>query len=293
MAWQQVAFNIAAARTGLAEAVLEAAGASAVTWAEVAGSDAVLEPPPGQTQLWDQVRVEALFTAETRLDSVRSALLESLGELPDNYSVQPLADRQWEREWLTHFQPQSFGHGLWIIPNALEPPEPGAVNLRLDPGLAFGTGTHPTTALCLEALAERPPVGQRVIDYGCGSGLLAIAALRLGATEAVAIDNDPQARLASRDNAERNGVADRLVIADVDAPLPTVDWVLANILAGVLCDLAPRLLAALRDGGQITLAGLLSEQATAVREAYAPNVLFSPAIERDGWVRLDGKASAL
>ena len=293
MAWQQVEFAIAAPRTGLAEAALEAMGANAVTWAQAPGSDAVLEPAPGQTQLWDHVHGSALFEQSVDPVAVEAALVEALGQPPARLRWQALADQPWERAWLAHFQPQRFGEQLWVVPHGTPAPAAGAVNVFLDPGLAFGTGTHPTTALCLEALAAQPPVGQQVIDYGCGSGLLAIAALRLGADSVIAIDNDPQARLATQDNAQRNGVADRLTVADIDAPLPQADWVMANILAGILCELAPALLAALAVDGRLTLAGLLSEQAQSVRQAYTPGVQFGPAVAQDDWVRLDGRRIAL
>lgn len=293
MAWHQVAFELAADRAGLAEAALEASGAEAVTWGEAAGSTAVLEPPPGETRLWDRVRIEALFAADADPAVIREAVATALGALPADWQESELADQPWERAWLDHFQPQSFGAGLWVVPWGMTPPDPEAVNIRLDPGLAFGTGTHPSTALCLEALAAEPPVGETVIDYGCGSGVLAVAALLLGAERVVAVDNDPQAGTATRDNAERNGVADRLEVLEPGAPLPEADRVLANILAGVLQSLAPTLIGALRTGGRLTLAGILAEQADAVRAAYQPDCRFAPAVARDGWVRLDGERRAL
>ena len=293
MAWRQVVFELPAARAGLAEAALEAVGAASVTWAEAAGAEAVLEPPPGETRLWDRVRVEALFASEVAPGPVREALAEALGGLPDDWREVEVADRAWERAWLADFGPIDFGHGLWVVPTDSEPPVADAVNLRLDPGLAFGTGTHPTTALCLEALAAQPPVGQTLIDYGCGSGLLGIAALRLGAERVIAVDNDPQARRATRDNARRNDVAAGLEVIDSEAPLPPADGILANILAGVLITLAPRLLAALRPGGRLMLAGLLDDQAAAVRAAYEPAIAFEAGALRDGWRRLDGRRQML
>ncbi len=289
MAWRQVVFALPAARAGLAEAALEAWGASAVTWAEAEGAEAVLEPPPGETRLWDRVRVEALFEADADLTAIHAAVAAALGEAPADWQAIEVPDTAWERVWLADFKPLHFGHGLWVVPTGTEPPDPGAVNLRLDPGLAFGTGTHPTTALCLEALAAAPPVGQTVIDYGCGSGLLGIAALKLGAARVIAVDNDPQALMATRDNAARNAVAERLVVQGVEAPLPDADVVVANILAGVLIELAPRLLGALQPGGRLQLAGLLDTQAAEVRGAYEPAAGFGPGAVRDGWRRLDGQ----
>ncbi len=287
MAWCQVAFNLPAERVGLAEAVLEGAGAESITWAEPPGVAAVLEPAPGETRLWQAVQVVGLFPETTDTAAVHQALAQALGAAPVDWTITTLADTQWEREWLAHFQPQRFGERLWVIPHGMDAPDPSAVNVRLDPGLAFGTGTHPSTALCLEALANAELTGETVIDYGCGSGLLAIAALHLGAAHVIAVDNDPQALLAAQDNAQRNGVADRLEVVDSDAKLPMADRVLANILAGVLQTLAPWLIACLRPGAVLTLAGVLDHQAAAVQSAYAQHCQFGPGAQRDEWVRID------
>ena len=293
MAWRQVAFDLPAARMGLAEAALEAMGAIAVTAAESEGAEPVLEPAVGETRLWDAVRVQALFEADADSQAVHAALSEALGAKPIGWDETELADAAWERAWLADFAPLDFGHGLWVVPTGMEPPVPEATNLRLDPGLAFGTGTHPTTALCLEHLAACPPVDETVIDYGCGSGLLAIAALRLGARQVIAIDNDPQALVATRENARRNGVADPLTVGGVDTALPAADRVLANILAGVLIEQAPTLIKPMRPGGRLVLAGLLEGQAAEVASAYAQAIDFGPGAARDGWVRLDGTRRAL
>ncbi|QGM22300.1 50S ribosomal protein L11 methyltransferase [Spiribacter sp. 2438] len=293
MAWRQVAFELPAARAGLAEAALEAAGALSVTLGEPPEAEAVLEPGPGETRLWDRVQVQGLFETGTDLTAVQAAVAEALGEPPAGWQQIELADQAWERAWMADFGPMDFGHGLWVVPGDREPPAAATVKLRLDPGLAFGTGTHPTTALCLQALAARPPVGQTVIDYGCGSGVLAIAALRLGASRAVAVDNDPQALLATAENARRNGVTDRLEVMGVNDPLPRADGVIANILAGILVELAPSLRAALKPGGWIMLAGLLNHQAETVRAAYRADVDFLPETTHGDWTRLDGRRSAL
>lgn len=293
MPWRQVAFVLESARAGLAEAALEAAGALSVTWAEAPGSEAVLEPAPGRTELWHRLRVIGLFPLEADPEAIREQIGTALGRLPDDWQQQELEDEQWERAWLAHFKPLHCGGNLWVLPLEADAPDPQAINLRLDPGLAFGTGTHPSTFLCLQSLAADPPRDERVIDYGCGSGLLAIAALKLGAREAIAIDHDPQARLATLENARRNGVEERIRVAGPEAALPDADRLLANILAGVLEMLAPRLIAALRPGGRITLAGVLAEQAASVRAAYTPACAFDPMVARDGWVRLDGRRSSL
>jgi len=291
-AWQ-VELEVTAGQAGAVEAVLEAAGAEAITSAEAPGSEAVLEPSPGETRLWERLRMRALFPEGFDRVAIREAVAGALGGDPPGWDVQAIADQPWERAWLEHFQPQRFGDRLWVVPWGLEPPDPTAVNVRLDPGLAFGTGTHPSTALCLHALAAAPPVGETVIDYGCGSGLLAIAALHLGAARVVAIDNDPQALRATADNAARNGVADRLAVDGPEAALPVADRVIANILAGVLQSLAPVLTAALREDGRLTLAGILGDQAAAVRAAYTPACRFEPPVPSGDWVRLDGRRVAL
>jgi len=288
MSWKQIAFELPAARAGLAEALLEAEGALSVTYLDTGSGSPVLEPAPGATELWAELRVQALFPAAVDAGQLHRRLADGLGGAPRAWSVEALADRAWERAWLDDYRPMSFGGGLWVVPTGMAAPRPEAVNLRLDPGLAFGTGTHPTTALCLEALAEAPPRNETLIDYGCGSGVLAIAALLLGAREAVAVDNDPQALRATRENAERNGVAARLRVLDADAALPTADGVVANILAGVLVALAPRLMAALRPGGRLVLAGVLAEQAGNVAAAYGAGCRLQPPVLREGWARIDG-----
>lgn len=288
MSWKQIAFELPASRTGLAEAVLEAAGALSVSYLEPDSGEPVLEPAPGATELWSELRVQALYPADADAEAIAARLAEALGAPPAGWRVEALADRAWERAWMDDYRPMSFGAGLWVVPTDMAPPEPAAVNLRLDPGLAFGTGTHPTTALCLQGLAAQPPVATRVIDYGCGSGVLAIAALLLGAREAVAIDNDPQALRATRENAARNGVGDRLTVLDADAALPASDCLLANILADVLEALAGRLTAALRPGGRLMLSGILAEQAPRVARAYTPGCHLAAPVQREGWVRLDG-----
>ncbi len=211
-----------------------------------------------------------------------------------NQRVEILEDKDWEREWMQHYRPMPFGKRLWVCPSWLQPPDPGAINLLLDPGLAFGTGTHPTTALCLAQLDSMDLEGCDIVDYGCGSGILAVAALRLGAAFALAVDNDPQALVATRDNAGRNGIA----AASMEVVLPdAVDhhaWsgraslVIANILAGPLMELADTLSAFLQPGGTLLLSGLLDTQAAALCEHYADRINLQVAGEKDGWVCLRG-----
>ncbi|MGB1139328.1 MAG: 50S ribosomal protein L11 methyltransferase, partial [Halioglobus sp.] len=208
--------------------------------------------------------------------------------------VEILEDKDWEREWMKHYAPMQFGERLWVCPSWLEPPEPNAVNLVLDPGLAFGTGTHPTTALCLAELDGMDLRGATAVDYGCGSGILAVAALKLGARQVLGVDNDPQALDASRDNAARNTLpANVLPLAlpgDVDSNAwrGTADLVIANILAGPLMDLSPTLLDFLRPGGTLLLSGLLESQAAQLCEHYGERLDIRVAGTREGWVCLRG-----
>jgi ribosomal protein L11 methyltransferase len=277
------------------EDALFAAGATSVTLADAA-DDPVLEPAPGMTPLWPTVRLEALFDGSTDPASVL-AELQSMLDMPlSGHRFSVLGDRTWEREWLKDFRPMRFGRRLWVCPGGQRPTDSalqaaGAppVILELDPGLAFGTGTHPTTALCLHWLDGIDLTGRKVIDYGCGSGILAVAALKLGAASAIGVDIDHQALTASRDNAERNQVAERLALLAVDEPLTALaDVLLANILAEPLLALASELKDRVIAGGRIALSGILSSQAAAVAERYAPWFDMNPATHQDGWVRLDG-----
>ncbi|MEW6692942.1 MAG: 50S ribosomal protein L11 methyltransferase, partial [Pseudomonadota bacterium] len=198
-------------------------------------------------------------------------------------------DQDWERAWMDQFQPLRFGEKLWIVPSWIEAPDAEAVNILLDPGLAFGTGTHPTTALCLEWLDGADMAGKTVLDYGCGSGILAIAALKLGATDAWGIDIDPQALTATRDNAARNGIEASRLHTGLPGALPKdalFDVLLANILMGPLIELAPTLTGHVRPGGRLVLSGLLGEQAEEVMAAYAADFDFDPPALKEGWARL-------
>lgn len=298
MPFLQVHLSLAGIDVESAEQACFDTGAFSVTLADAADTP-ILEPAPGATPLWPSVALAALYDAATD----REALAAALRELLDAPALQPrfedVADRAWEREWLKDFKPLRFGERLWVCPGGQTPPPEArdAVLLWLDPGLAFGTGTHATTALCLEWLDSAPLAGARVLDVGCGSGILAIAALLLGSEGAVGVDIDPQALLATRENAERNGVAPRLAVRPADAP-----WgadaaegyavVLANILAEPLIALAPRLAAATLPGGTVVLSGLLTEQAGAVTAAFAPWFDMELPRERAGWAALVGRRRA-
>ena len=300
MPFLQLILPIGAADPAPYEDALLGAGASSITL-EDEGDDPVLEPLPGTTPLWPRVRVKALFDGGADRDEILRILDSELsGELAaplSHASFETIADRAWEREWLKDFKPMRFGERLWICPGGQQPDAEqlrrvaAPVLIELDPGLAFGTGTHPTTALCLEWLDSAQVAGTRVIDYGCGSGILAIAAAKLGAIEVLAIDIDPQALLATHDNAERNGVAQliraRLVEADDSHDAPA-DILLANILAGPLESLASTFAARVRPGGRLVLSGILRNQAEAVATTYAPWFDIAPVVVRDDWARLDG-----
>jgi len=276
------------------EQVCFAAGAVSVVLTDCR-DDAILEPAPGEVRLWPSTRLQALYTEPLSAAAV-AQLAADIGCAPSRLALSEIADRVWEREWLRDFQPMRFGERLWICPSHANVEKSNAVIVRLDPGLAFGTGTHPTTRLCLEYLDARSASDARavrdtslVIDYGCGSGVLAIGALRLGAQRAIAYDIDPQALTATRDNALANDVAQSLTIAS-DAPEPPLaaELLLANVLSGPLCELAPRLASLLAPGGELVLAGLLEEQAAEVIAAYRPWLTLHRWRSLDGWVCLAG-----
>ena len=293
MTWLQLRLDTRPACVEPLEDALLATGAVAVTLEDNAGQP-VLEPAVGETPLWNQPRLTALYPADSDMDRVLAELPEDLLE-GSNQRVEILEDKDWEREWMQHYQPMQFGERLWICPSWLEPPDPTAVNLLLDPGLAFGTGTHPTTALCLEALDGISPEGLQVADYGCGSGILAVAALKLGARDALCVDNDPQALIATADNAARNGIADPQVTVALPGEFDTEAWnarcdlVLANILAGPLLALKDTLLPLMSPGATLVLAGLLNSQAEEIITHYRPELELTIAAEREGWACLIGR----
>jgi ribosomal protein L11 methyltransferase len=263
-------------------------GAVAVSYTDQK-DDPILEPAPGEFRLWPHSRLQALFPFDTSPQELVAGLSHVLRVPPDRFGLETLADRVWEREWLRDFHPMCFGRRLWVSPHHAHVHTQGAVVVRLDPGLAFGTGTHATTAMCLAWLDENVREGQRAIDYGCGSGVLAVAAVKLGARECHAFDIDGQALTATRDNAAANGVAERVHVVSADAALPAdADIVMANILCGPLCELAPRFAALTRPGGKIVLAGLLEAQADEVTRAHTPWFDISPFATRDGWTALTG-----
>jgi ribosomal protein L11 methyltransferase len=271
-----------------AEEAFFVAGALSVTLTD-RRDDAILEPAPGEVLLWPATRLSATFEATRASPALLVGLAAAIGVEVDQLEVATVGDRVWEREWLRDFHAMRFGRRLHVCPTHERIEDADAVVVTLDPGLAFGTGTHPTTALCLEWLDSHLRAGERVLDYGCGSGILAIAALLLGAASADAFDIDPQALIATRDNAARNGVADRLHIHDEPPRGITVDIVLANILSGPLIELAPLLARLVRPGGSILLAGLMETQSDDVLDAYRPWFALAAVAQRDAWVALAGR----
>jgi ribosomal protein L11 methyltransferase len=289
LAWLELSIRVGRDAVAAAEAALEALGALSVTLQDDADQP-VLEPGPGETPLWPVVQVHGLFEATAD----RSRLVEGLRHLPaaarpDRIRWREVEDRDWTRAWMDRFRPMRFGRRLWIVPGGMEiAHDPANVALALDPGLAFGTGTHPTTALCLEWLDAQAAVTGCVVDYGCGSGVLGIAAALLGAARVVCVDNDPQALEATAANAVRNAVADRVQCLAPEAFAETgADILLANILAGPLVRLAPVLSGCARSGAPVVLSGLLAEQVDEVAAAYRETCVVTGTALREGWARLD------
>jgi len=273
----------------LGDALIEN-GAVSVTFQDT-HDNPVFEPLPGETRLWGDTDVIGLFDAETEMQEVIAGLEQHpLLGASFHHKIEQIEDKDWEREWMENFHPMRFGQRLWICPSWRDVPDPHAVNVMLDPGLAFGTGTHPTTAMCLSWLDGLDLAGKTVIDFGCGSGILAIAALKLGAAKAIGIDIDPQAIQASRDNAERNGVSERLslYLPHEQPDNLSADVVVANILAGPLRELAPLISVLPISGGHLGLSGVLASQASGVCEAYEDKFTLDPVAEKEEWCRITG-----
>ena len=289
MPFHQLLIELPGAEFERAEDACNRLGALALSLAD-AGDEPLLEPKPGETPLWQSLRLRALFDVAADPGLLATTLVAVLGLEPAAVSVEHVEDRAWEREWLKDFRPMLFGKRLWVCPAGQRPDGPADVVLPLDPGLAFGTGTHATTALCLEWLDAGIRGGERVLDYGCGSGILALAALGLGAAAATAFDIDPQALHATRENAVRCGFSGRIEIRGRNETIKgPFDVVLANILADPLIEIAPRLAPMTRTGGAIVLAGMLSGQAAEVAQAYRPWFDIGPAAEREDWTLLVGR----
>jgi ribosomal protein L11 methyltransferase len=296
MPFLELSLTVRAEQQPSVEDALEELGALSITLrdadAETPDEQAIFEPGVGELPLWPTITLNALFDA----DADRRGLTEALGDLlpwlePAQLAFVQVEDQDWERAWMDQFQPMAFGRRLWIYPWNIEPPTDGdLVVVRLDPGLAFGSGTHPTTALCLEWLDSLDLAGKSVTDFGCGSGILAIAALKLGAASAVGVDNDPQALTASIDNAERNAVADRLaVFLPQDFDGAPADVFVANILAGPLGDLAPTFAAAAKPGAPFAISGILDGQQDELLARYGEWFDELRVDRREDWVRISGR----
>lgn len=295
MAWLQIQLPVSREQTPLVERLLEQAGALSVTLAD-AGDDPQLEPAPDATPLWPRIQVTGLFDDDP---VAREQVVTLSATLRKTFDVVPLVNRLdeqvWERVWLERFRPKRFGRRLWVCPHGQRPSDPDAVVLALDPGLAFGTGHHPTTELCLTWLDEQPDLtGRAVLDFGCGSGILAIAAVRLGAARALAVDHDPQALEATVANAAANGLASRIDVRPPQAlsAAESVDLLVANILAGPLIALACTFADHLRPGGELALSGILAEQVDAVAETYRRHFDLGPPRIQEGWALLRGRRRA-
>lgn len=309
MPWLEVSVKTSKDRAEQLSAAMESHGALAVTTQAAAdpgpdGAGEIFEPERGTTPLWPQVDVRGLFDAGVARSVVVEALMEAPGvDAPEQMRWRRVEDQAWERAWLERFKPMRFGRRLWIVPGGMTAETGrGATVIRLDPGLAFGTGAHATTALCLEWMDAARLEGKIVVDYGCGSGVLAIAAALKGARRVIAVDNDPQALEACQVNARANHVSGQVVsclpehyqalLSDTLRGLDGVDVVVANILARPLVQLAPVLTDSLRRGGRLVLSGLLDTQADSVRRAYRRAFGKLALTKREGWARLDGKKRA-
>lgn len=286
MAWQELSITAGPEQVELFSDILNGSGALSVTYQD-AGDQPVYEPEPGKTDVWQCTTVTGLFEEGLDLTSLQVRLKN---EFNVESELTRLEEQIWERTWLDHFQPMNFGERLSICPTGQSVEEPDRVILTLDPGLAFGTGTHPTTALCLEWLDSQMLNDKTVIDYGCGSGILAIAALLLGAKQAICVDIDPQALTATMENATKNGVADRIsCYLPEQFKTQQADFVLANILATPLISLSKEINELVAPAGKIVLSGILKEQTEEVSEVYRPLFQLEKPVFREEWARISGK----
>lgn len=294
MPWLQIQIQTTPEHSEPYEDLLLSAGCAAVTF-EDTGDQPIFEPDLGTTPLWNHTTITGLFSAELNLSETLKYIKLGHAQLfpntPEpNIKAEILEDKDWEREWMDNYHPMQFGERLWVCPSWKEIPDPEAVNLMLDPGLAFGTGTHPTTALCLQWLDKQHLEGDYLIDYGCGSGILAIAGLLLGAERAIGVDIDPQALQATKDNLQRNHLADDClhVYLPEKTPAEPADVLVANILSGPLIELAPTLAALVKPKGRICLSGLLAHQEQGIRDTYGQWFKLESTAELDGWIRVSG-----
>lgn len=294
MPWLQIKIRTTPDNSEPYEDLLLSAGCAAVTF-EDSEDQPIFEPDLGTTPLWSNTTITGLFAAEHNLEETLNFIEQGHTQLFPNMPMpsiksEILEDKDWEREWMDNYHPMQFGNRLWVCPSWCDTPNPDAINLMLDPGLAFGTGTHPTTALCLEWLDAQSLEKEYLIDYGCGSGILGIAGLLLGANKAIGVDIDPQALQATKDNLLRNNLADDIlhVFLPENTPKERADTLIANILAGPLVQLAPTLAELVNPNGKLCLSGLLQAQENEIRETYSQWFDLDPIAEKEGWIRVTG-----
>ena len=289
MAWHQISVITNEDTAPQLDDFFSNLGAVSVTYMD-AEDEPVYEPAIGETKIWSNTQVIALYELDADPELIKAQVVRQFKEDElHNWLYEAVDDQEWERAWMEYYKPMKFADKLWVCPTDQEQHEPGTVCLTLDPGLAFGTGTHPTTALCLEWLASHDLTAKTVIDYGCGSGILAVAAILLGAKVAHAVDIDPQAITATQSNALKNNVQDKIncYLPEQFTPLQT-DIALANILAKPLIDMSEQICNLVVSGGQLVLSGILYEQAEAVINAYQHAIAFNPLVQQEDWIRLDG-----
>jgi ribosomal protein L11 methyltransferase len=289
MAWQQISVITDEDSAPKLADFFDSLGAVSVTYMD-AEDEPVYEPAIGETKIWSNTQVIALYELDAKPEQIKIRVCEKFAHAPlQNWLIEDIEDQAWERAWMEYYHPMKFADRLWVCPTGQEHIEPGTVCLTLDPGLAFGTGTHPTTALCLEWLASHDLTGKTVIDYGCGSGILAVAAVLLGATEAHALDIDPQAITATQDNALKNNVQGK-----IRCYLPEqftafeADVVLANILAKPLIEMSTQISSLVKLGGDLVLSGILHEQAESVADTYQQHLTMKVPVRQEDWIRLEG-----
>lgn len=296
MSWTELKIDTSVQHLEMLSDILSDFGAAAITYID-AKNQPIYEPPPGETPFWENTTIVGLFAADVDTEEIVHHIKALHGDkIITSWVSEPLKEQVWETAWMDHFEPTRFGERLWICPSWKPVVDPDAVNIMLDPGLAFGTGTHPTTALCLETLSRYDLENKYIIDYGCGSGILAIAAVKLGASHALCVDNDPQALLATQENAHKNQVLDKFDITPADAvdekpEENRADLLIANILANPLIKLLPDFLDLLKVNGDIVLSGILAEQEQEIIEAYSNWFDISRISTSDGWLCIEGKRS--
>jgi len=288
MSWLQLTLTAGKPEALALETLLEEAGAVSVSLTD-AGDEPLLEPKPGEAPIWTEVNITALFEADANATALREFVTDQFPASAATLKIEELADREWLTEWQRDAKPLNFGGRLWVVPDEQLATGDMPVTVVLEPGLAFGTGDHPTTSMCLNWLDAQDLSGKTVMDYGCGSGLLALAALKLGASRAFGTDIDDQAVTASRRNAERNQVSEQFTVWTAgEEPDQQYDLVVANILSGILIELSSTLTGQVCPGGELVLTGILATQADAVIAAY-PDFDMLVARENDGWVLITGR----